>query len=283
MSAVVVSESGLFARLGRPPVPREHGTWFMFYVPMIAVLIGTDAAWDRVGVLALTVTAGFCGQFAARLAVRGRGGQGVGLWLGIYATVFLLGCAVMILGYGLTDLLWIGAPALGVLGWQIFRSRQTRKRVDRTLSGEFLAVAALTLTAPAAWIMGMGDLSRQAVGLWGAYVLFFGSSVFYVKMRITAVQVKAGIQFLDRVRLGWTLVLYHGFVLVNLVVFHRLTNDGMSTALLIGFLPVMLRALLGWIRLSNRMPNLTRVGLIESVYTLWFSGWLAVAMRSLEI
>jgi hypothetical protein len=135
-----------------------------------------------------------------------------------------------------------------------------------------MAIAGLALTAPAASVVGMGELTQTGIGLWGLFVLFFCSSVFYVKMRIEAVRIKAGVGWADRLRLGSGLLVYHAILLINLLTFVRLSEMGIF--LLIGFIPVFIRALLGFMRLSNQLPNLKVVGVIESVYTLWFSGWV---------
>lgn len=273
MSLAIEKEQTWFKSL---PIPREHGAWFMLYVPLMVVLVGLHADWFFTVVLVLTVTGVFWGQHTAGLVLRRRGDVGSGWWLVLYGCVSVMG-AGSLLAYGLTDLLWMGIPFGLFMSWQLVRSKFARKRVDRTLSGEMVAIAGLTLTAPVAFVVCVGELTQTAIGLWGLFVLFFCSSVFYVKMRIEAVQIKAGIQWKDRLHLGSGLLFYHTILVVNLLVFTRVSEFGIF--LLIGFVPVFIRALLGFVRLSNQLPKLKVVGMIESVYTLWFAGWVVVVLQ----
>lgn len=261
------------------PVPREHGAWFMLYLPLITVLFGLQASFGFALLLCLTVTGGFLGQNTVVLLLRGRADQGAVLGGLIYGFVFVTGSVLLLGVYHLIDLVYIGAPAALALLWLFIRSRLSRKRIDRTFSGEMLAIAGLTLTAPAAVVVAHGHLTQTAIGLWGVYVLFFASSVLYVKMRILAVQKKSGITFRDRLNLGSGLMLYHVILFGNLFTFY-VTESLIGQYLLIGFAPIFVRAGIGWVTFSNVLPNLKRLGLIESVYTLWFSYWLITILHT---
>lgn len=263
----------------KPPMPQEHGAWFMLYVPLITVLIGLHAPIQTALLLILTVTGVFLGQHAAILCIRDRAPKGTALWLLSYITAFTVGTVLLLGIYNFLDLIYIGAPAALALTYLFIRSRFARKRIDRTFSGEILAIAGLTLTAPAAAIVATGHLTQTAMGLWGLYVLFFGSSVLYVKMRILAVQMKSGITFKNRITLGSGLIAYHALLGLNIFTFY-ITNPTLGIYLFIGFAPIIIRAIIGCITLSNHLPNLKRVGLIESIYTLWFSAWL---LKTLQI
>jgi hypothetical protein len=265
-------------QITRPPIPQEHGAWFMLYIPLITILIGLHASIETALLLILTVTGAFLGQHTTVLFIRARAPKGAGLWLTLYGLTFAIGAAILLRFYALYDLIYIGTPTTIALFWLFIRSRFARKRIDRTFSGEMLAIAGLTLTAPSAIIVATGHLSQTAIGLWGLYVLFFGSSVLYVKMRILAVQKKSGISFKDRLILGCGLIIYHLILLANIATFY-ITLPALGKYLLIGFAPIIIRAIIGWMCLSNTLPNLKRVGLIESAYTLWFSAHLIIALQ----
>ena len=276
--AMAMARDAKQLRLGRPPLPGEHGAWVMLYTPLLAAAIGAGADVMHAVLLTLSVTGAFFGQHAAGLMLRGRGGAQARRWLGIYAGVFAL-CGAMVLWVSeAVDLLWIGIPAFGLMAWQLGRSRFSRKRVDRSAPGEFLAIGGLTLTAPGAVVVATGALSLAAVGIWGLFALFFGSSVFFVKMHLLAAQVKQGVRWEDRLRLGRGLLVYHGALVAGLLAVYLMGTPA-GGLLILGFAPVMLRALAGWARLSNRLPNLKRVGLIESAYALWFSGFIVAILR----
>ncbi|MFT5369545.1 MAG: hypothetical protein ACI8V2_004523 [Candidatus Latescibacterota bacterium] len=261
-----------------PPIPHEHGAWFMLYIPMIVVLVGARADWAPAIVLVLTVTGGFLAQHVMALMLRGRSHTGDGLWLIVYGGLFLAGSSSLVT-YGSISLLWFGIPIVFLMAWQLARSRFSRKRVDRTLSGEMLAIVGLTVTGPIALVVTRADVTSLAIGFWGLFALFFFSSVFYVKMRIQAVQVKTGIKWMDRLRLGNGLLLYHMVLGLNLLVFMQTSEIGLFLA--IAFAPIFIRAVWGVVSLSNTLPKLQVIGGIEALYTLWFSGWVVVVLRTM--
>jgi len=160
----------------------------MLYVPLFTALIGLHASFDMALLLMLTVTGAFLAQHTTILFIQDRAAKGTGLWLVIYAVAFVFGAAVLLSIYTLLDLIYIGIPTAIALTWLFIRSRYSRKRIDRTFTGEILAISGLTLTAPAAVIVATGHLSQTAIGISGLNMLFFASSVLFVKMRILAVQ-----------------------------------------------------------------------------------------------
>jgi hypothetical protein len=48
----------------------------------------------------------------------------------------------------------------------------------------------------------------------------------------------------------------------------------------LAYLPALGRALRGWMTLSNKLPSLRRVGVGETLYAVWFAGFLLGALRS---
>ncbi|MGA1199960.1 MAG: YwiC-like family protein, partial [Candidatus Latescibacterota bacterium] len=72
-------------QITRPPIPQEHGAWFMLYVPLITMLIGLQAPLEPACLLILTVTGAFLGQHTTILFFRNRAPNGAGLWLTLYA------------------------------------------------------------------------------------------------------------------------------------------------------------------------------------------------------
>jgi hypothetical protein len=110
---------------------------------------------------------------------------------------------------------------------------------------QLVAVAGLTLTAPAAWYVATGRLDYR---LWVLNVLYFAGGVFYVKMHIaTAIARKPAGQ--------WPVMIYYG-VLAGLIPW-------------IGwaFAPVILRACVGVMRVSPVL-RVKRLGWTEVAHSL---------------
>ena len=266
--------------LGRPPVPREHGAWVMFYAPLVVTLLGFDAALLPAMFFILGASGAFFAQNAAGLILRRRSERGTAFWMGVYVACMVGGTLPLIWMYGFTTLIWIGVLGTGIFFRQATHARAAGKRVDRTLAGELLAVGALGLTAPGAYVVSCGQMDWLALWIWFGMVLYFVSGIFYVKMLIAAAQVRETWKAYVRWRLGRPLLIYHLFLIAILGAFIWMQADRFAFLVGLAFVPILIRAFGGWIRLSNRMPSLKQVGIREVCYSLWFVGFAIAALRT---
>src|SRR5262249_43133698 len=102
----------------------------------------------------------------------------------VYLGLAALFGAPLVLVYHLYLLIVVGVATVALL---LVNARQAVRREDRTTGGEILAILGLTLTAPAAYYVSRGAWESKALLLWGLCALYFASSVFYIKLRVYAV------------------------------------------------------------------------------------------------
>src|SRR5688572_15408741 len=102
------------SRIGKPPMPREHGAWVMLYVPVIVALsaVRDSLSWLPPLLLIAAITGLFLGRNAAALLMRKRGKPGTEFWLGAYAILAMAGALPLLLVYQRFALLQIGLLAL---------------------------------------------------------------------------------------------------------------------------------------------------------------------------
>lgn len=270
-------------RLGRMPIPHEHGAWVILYAPLV---VGFVAARALPVVPALLLVAAVTGVFltrnAAALLLRRRAQPGSAFWLALYAALAIAAGAPLLTMRGAGALVRIGvAVALLFAIHAALTIWPARRRLDRSQWGEMLAVGALTLTGPAAYAISRGTLDRTALLVWAACALYFGSSIFFVKMLLGGVKLKAkgapteG----DRWRLGRDNLLYHGLMLAALPALAAAVGGGVAGLLLAAaYLPAIARGVWGWRRVGGRLPSLKRLGLLETAYSLWFLGCASAAL-----
>jgi hypothetical protein len=143
-------------------------------------------------------------------------------------------------------------------------ARQAGRRKDRTIGGEMMAIVGLTITAPASYYAARGAFDVTSLWLWVVCAMYFASSVFYVKFRVSTINSR-----LNDIRLqSWRrCALYHGFLLLLLAVL-ALTGDFNAFALT-AFLPVLTRSF-WYLARPERELNLRMVGLLEMAYALVF-------------
>lgn len=262
-----------------PPIPHEHGAWVILYAPAL-LTFGALRHWPGTAAILLlvAVTGLFLGRNAAGLLLRGRGGRGVSIWLGIYSAVAAFAAIPLLTGRGGLSLLTIGLAASVLFTVHtLLLTRASRKRLDRSQWGELLAIAALTLTSPAAYAVTLGKLDAQALILWAACTLYFGSGIFFVKMLLGAVKVRGNFEPADRARAGRQNLVYHVLLVSVLIMAGTLAKSTAGWIGILAFAPAMIRAFAGYAFLTNTLPPLKKVGYRETLYTLWFAILLAWA------
>ena len=81
----------------------------------------------------------------------------------------------------------------------------------------------------------------------------------------------------------WYAVLpLHGFVFRGMLLgIQAVENSWGGRLLALAYLPAIIRAWTGWASLSSQLPSLRRVGILETIYTVWFAVAMAAALQHL--
>jgi len=249
------------------PIPHEHGTWAMIYVPVAiafasAPLINIDFL---VLILAMTSLFFLYNPLATLIRLKTTGHSTLIInshlsWIILYST-FALGCGVYLLFRGFIFLLLFLALFVSLLAFHLLL--QTRRQHHGKLS-ELTAIAGLTSSSLATRGVLIGKIDNEGFLLWLLCFLFFSSSVFYVKMRISRQMNK------DSTKLTSLCVAFHVVLVLILVTLVICKIIPMYTAA--AYLPIVIRAFLGMA--TSRKLNVKRIGIVEVVYTIIFAGIL---------
>jgi hypothetical protein len=235
----------------------------MLSVPLVTgILVARGVSW-RVLLLGLTVTFLFIARESLlvwwRAYRRGREATEARRLMVIYSGLAAVFGAPLILVYHLNGLVPLGVVAVILLG---INTEQAGRLEERTVLGEILAIVGLTMTAPAAHYVARGAWENTALWLWALNALYFTSSVFYVKLRVSAAHAKE-----EEVRrqMRRNCAFYHSFLFAALLVF-ALTRS-LNIFVLIAFAPVLVRAAWHLLRPAGQL-NLRRIGILEIVYSV---------------
>jgi len=240
-------------------MPREHGAWGILLIPF-ATAVGIAGTWNLQVALLLVSVMCF---YVARTSFLKQDTT--------WTLVLLAGSAVCLAPLIVVWRLW-WLVALGAAAAPL-----ALRKTGRSVAVQLIAVAGLTLTAPAAWYAATGNLDRRAWLLWGLNSLYFAGGVFYVKMHVAAATRRKSFETAaEKIRLGATnLVFYGGLALcvVGLAMAHLI--PWLAT---LAFAPVVVRAAIGVGRLS---PNLRikRLGWTEVAHSAMFTVLLVLAER----
>ncbi len=262
------------------PKPKEHGAWGMLYVPLLTA-VGIGGTLNvRVLLLALAVTLLFLSQRPYAQLLTGKMIQRDTrlrrsnlVWMAVYWMLSALLFGLLYFNYGLEAL-----PRFALIGIPVAAAFTLLLKTNRlrTVAGELVGISGLTLTAPLAHYAAVGQMQPVGFWLWGLFILYFASSVFYIKA-VLANFLKARSKVMPEKLIYQRLCgSYH--LGLALLMAGLATLDKVPAILLVAFLPVVARGLLG-IQKPQAKLNFARIGWTEVLYSVFFAFFTALAMR----
>lgn len=264
-----------------PPLPREHGSWFMLLVPCTAGL-AVAGRLNLSGLLFLLVaTAFFLGrQPLILLAKESRGRQPAPaatatswrFWLLVWGAASGLGLAVLLFHYRRLALLPVSALGLALLLYEVWRWRHSPRPDLRT---EILAAVGLASGAAGAYVAAAGAFEQRAAMAWTLNALYFLAAVFYVNLMLTWLKHDPRTAR-ERWQVGAPTLWAHALAAAVATLLALL---GLTPALVpVAFLPSLAKA--GWqVWRGGRETNFKRLGLVEAAHSLVFVVLLVAAYK----
>ena len=268
------------AGMGRPTVPKEHGAWAVLYgsflagvgvagrvtLPVLLLLVGVTAATFANGSLAILArsNAGEVPEERRRHAL---------VWFVLYGAVTAAAFLPLVVAFRMAFLLPFG---MGAAFFLVLRAFLVRERDDRTLIGELVGVAGLTMVGAVAHAVGVEEVQPIGAVLWLLLFLFFAGGIFYVRMRVHGmVAQRKGVTAAPNPA-QWPCVLYHALLIV--VVPTLFLAHVIPWPVLLAFAPAVWRAAAGLNRDDARL-DLRRLGWSEVAVATAFVLLLIAAFR----
>jgi len=266
--------------LGRPIVPKEHGAWAVLYgaflagvgvagqvtVPVLLFLAGITAAAFANGSLSILA------RSAPGQAQEGRRRHALA-WFLTYAAVAAAALGPLLMVFRMSFLLPFG---MGASFFLVLRAFLIREGDDRTLVGELVGAAGLTMVGAASHAVAVGGVQPIGAVLWLLLFLFFASGVFYVRMRIHGMIAQRKGVTSDANPAFWPCVLYHALLVVVVPVMFLLHI--VPWPVLLAFAPALWRAGTGFHHETARL-DVRRLGWSEVVVASAFVLLLIAAFR----
>lgn len=238
-------------------IPHEHGAWMMWLAPLAVGLSLTP--WHPSKLLLVgAVLFAYLASYPLLQSLRHP--EQKGYWLrwaaGYGAVAALFGIPLVLMRPFLLWLAPLAAASFAVNAWF------ARKRNERNLLNDLMAMAGLNLTVVAAYIVGHGRWNAQAWLLWGVCLLYFFGTALHVKSLIRERRNRS----LKTIAVTYALVMP---ALLALVV---------EPLLAVAHLPATLRAIA--IPQEHRFKSIV-LGVIEIVCVVWFAVWIVLSYRAL--
>ena len=270
-----------------PLVPGDHGAYAMLLIPALVGLIagvmrGLDPAlnfWPAAGLLLIALLAVFFAfeplEILAKPGINEVVRKKARSWLGIYLAAALVSSVPLVLVWQRWWLVGLAIPAVLPLVTFLIAKKW---RKQRSLGVRWLGIAGLVVSGPACYYLATGVLDRLALGLWVAGLVYFGSSLFYVRVWFEAKK-RQKTRPNDAPVPGWLLGLTLGYLALGLLALVGLAVTAVLpwTALL-AFAPMVVKMFMALRRPPTYIP-IKQVGLYEFAQSFVFALLLLLALR----
>lgn len=199
-------------------IPNDHGSWVFLLSPL---LIGffTAGKWNLASwYLMATAAAAFLVRQPVLMMVKSYSGRRTRkdlpvarFWFSFYSLVGLMGL-IQLARLGYKYIFWLALPGIIVFGWHLWL---VRKREERHRIGvDILAGGALSLAAPAAYWVSVGQPDPIGWWLWGLTWFQTAASIVYAFLRLEQRLLEEIPTTKQKWGLGRRALLYSGFNLV---------------------------------------------------------------------
>jgi hypothetical protein len=169
-------------------LPQDHGSWVFLFSPLLIGLFAGGTWTAATSFLVLACIAAFLFRQPAIIAVKAYSGRrsrrelpAAWFWIGVYGVVGLAGIAGLA-GLGHGYLLYLALPGVPVFFLHLYLVSRRAERKQMWV--EIAAIGVLTLTAPAAYWVGVGE---PVLDGWFLAVLVWlqsSASIVYAYLRL---------------------------------------------------------------------------------------------------
>jgi hypothetical protein len=263
----------------KPPIPKEHGSWAMLIVPLLLGLIMAPAWHWRAIILAAAAFGFFLLRYPLALLVkmqRRAGADKIYLWrwVAIYGGITAVCGAWLVFG----EALWWLAP-LGILGGLLlaFHLWLVSRRQEMSVAGELAGIVGLALGAPMAYYVAGGQLDSTAAALWLINALYFGGTVFYIKLKVRRQpRLPAPHRLGERLLKAKDCLSYQTLALTLIILL--VTFQYAPLLIPLAFIPATVKVIYGaWQWQDKKSLSLIRLGVAEIVHAVVFTVLVTIA------
>jgi hypothetical protein len=260
-------------------LPREHGSWALWLLPLVSGgIVGYAAAPSVAAAPALSFCLLATAAFLIRqplesllgvsvLKVRSVREQQIAVFwvIGLTAIVVLGVVALLQLQRGLV--LLFGVAALGCFALAALCGRARAFRIPKQLVGAL----GLTSTAAGAYYVTAGRVDRTALVLWLACWLFAAAQIEYVQLRLRTANARSR---RDKIKAGWQICFLH--LLLPAGALAGAAALAMPQWLALAFVPAVFRVFV-WMFSPVRPLRLYVLGFSELLQNIVFAALLTAA------
>jgi hypothetical protein len=202
-------------------IPQDHGSWVFILSPLlIGVFAGRSFSYATFNLIVAAMAAFMLRQPATVLvkifSKRRSRDEFVSsiFWMAIYGLIALLTLAALILeGFGY--IAYLAVPGVAVFAWHLWLVSKREER--RQVNIELIATGVLSLSAPAAYWVGVGRYDPSGWWLWILVWFQTAASIVYAYLRLSQREQAEGPDRSGQWKMGWRAALYTSFNLASVL------------------------------------------------------------------
>jgi len=200
-------------------LPQDHGSWVFTISPLIiGIFAGGKISYATI-YLVIAVLAAFLIRQPVTIAIKAYSGRrskadlpAARFWFLTYGGILLLALLALIAA-GFAYVLYLIIPALPIFAWHLWLVSRREER--RQMGIEILATGILSLAAPAADWVGLGQYDSAGWWLWFLVWMQSAASIVYAYLRLEQREWKSTPNRWIRFRAGWRAYAYTSFNLLS--------------------------------------------------------------------
>jgi len=169
-------------------LPQDHGSWVFIFDPLLVGLFAGGKFTVASVSLIVAAIAAFLIRQPITIAVKAYSGRrarsdlpAARFWIGLYGSMVSL-ALIGLIRAGLGYLLLLAVPGAPVFAWHLWLVSRRQER--RQVNVEILATGVLSLAAPAAYWVGIGQYDPWGWWLWILVWFQTAASIVYAYLRL---------------------------------------------------------------------------------------------------
>ncbi len=260
--------------------PKEHGSWAILLVPfLIGAKIGGGFDIKTVLFLVSVLSIFLAYQPAlmlakSRLKISSENVKDALNSLFIFAPFGIFSSIILIFYFKLYGLLLFGFIGLVAFFVQLYLARLN---LDKTQGGQLFAMSMLVMTAPSAYYVCKGEFNLIMLQLYFLNLIFFGSGIVYVRMKIAALAAKRDkFTLAEKLFIGRYNIAYH--IAILLLIGALFVHGSIGFLIFLAFLPIIVHSIMGTFMLERKV-KFKRLGWIETIYSILFAIMMIIEFR----
>lgn len=214
-----MSNSNLFKK--HVAIPQDHGSWVFILSPLlIGVFVGGTFSYATFNLIIAAMAAFMLRQPATvliKIFSKRRGKDelaSASFWFIVYGLIGSLALIALILeGFGY--IVYLAVPGVPVFAWHLWLVSKREER--RQVNVEIIATGVLSLSAPAAYWVGIGGYDLHGWWLWILIWFQTAASIVYAYLRLSQRELTQNPERSGLWKMGWRAVLYTSFNLASVL------------------------------------------------------------------